>query len=204
MLQQFYDADAAKKYNEMMPDEIPKIEVDLKLLADNVPPGDVLDVCCGTGDVLLWLSKNIDPSKYALKGIDISNDMLAVAKSKDSDNVLTLEQGNMQDLGSFQDGSCAAVLCNFSIHHLESPEKVVSETVRVLRSSGGVLYLSFWEGSGPMDNDDRPIQTYYHEQSKIEKILAGSGLTLLNTRSVAEEIYPGFSMNAAYIIAKKV
>lgn len=202
-LQKFYDADAAKKYNEMMPDEIPKIEVDLKILAQGILPGDVLDICCGTGDVLLWLSTKLDLSAYSLKGSDLSKDMLAAAKTKDTNDFLSLQQGNMEDLGAFADGSCSAVLCNFSIHHLENCEKVLSESIRVLRPSGGIFYLSFWEGTGPMEDDERPVQTYYHEQSKIEKLLADAGLILLNTRKVTEEIYPGFSMNAAYAIARK-
>lgn len=206
-LQDFYNADTAKKYNSMMVDEMPKVEPDLELLLQNLDASDgggvILDVCCGTGDMLLWLASKMD-EKYSLRGIDISNDMLNVARSKDANKILALEQGSMEDLSTVKDGSCAAVMCNFSIHHLLDFSKVLSESIRVLRPASGILYLSFWEGKGEMDSDggDQPV-THYHELATVRKLLQDLGFIMINERALKEEIFPGYAMNAAYTISKK-
>ena len=141
--------------------------------------------------MLLWLTRKIDnkPLKCTLRGIDISNDMLTVARSKDTNQILELEQGSMEELHTVQDCSCAADLCNFSIHHLLDLQKVLAKSLRVLRPTAGILYLSFW--------------THYHELATVKKLLQDFGFVMIHERVHQEEIYPGYAMNAAYTISKK-
>jgi len=231
-LQEFYGADAAKTYNEMMADEMPKVECDLELLIkalldekqggdDDEGGGTILDVCCGTGDYLLWLSKqqSEDVRSFTLRGMDLSQDMLQLARDKlsSSSPAIELNQGTMENLqDSIPDESCAAVLCNFSIHHLKDCRKVFQEAYRVLKPNTGLYYLSFWEQGGQDEKieqkqeqpDGATVTTYHHNHLELKKMLGDVGFLVvgrdtLSYREVKEEIYPGFSMNAAYLLVRK-
>ncbi len=93
----------------------------------------VLDLGCGTGNIAWQIKNKIDAD---LVGVDISLDMLTVARSKALD-VVRIDIDN-QKL-PFRDGSFDTVTGAYVIHQIINLNSILSECYRVLRK--GVLVL---------------------------------------------------------------
>lgn len=94
----------------------------------------ILDVGCGTGNVLIKLSGNKDLS---LHGLDISEKMIEIAKKNLGDKA-ELKAGDSEYM-PWEDNSFDVIVCNASFHHYPNPEKVLIEMKRVLKSSGTLI-----------------------------------------------------------------
>ena len=95
---------------------------------------NLLDVGCGTG-FLIELLKNQKDAQYY--GLDLSPEMIKVAKSKFSEGV-NLVEGSADNL-PYPDNTFDIVCCVQSFHHYPYPEKAMEEAYRVLKSDG--LYI---------------------------------------------------------------
>lgn len=112
--------------------------------ADLPVGGEVLDVCCGTGDLAIELADRVGPQGQVV-GCDFSTEMLARAQAK----VLRLGISNVQfDTADalqlpYPDGSFDAVTVGFGLRNLTDHRAGVSEMARVARSRGRVVVLEF-------------------------------------------------------------
>ncbi len=100
-----------------------------------------LDLGCGTGEMMKQILQT-DNCKE-LYGIDLSEEMLAVAKSKLPDQVKLL-LGDSESL-PFPDNFFDVVYCNDSFHHYPAPRNVLSEVQRVLKPGGTFLMGDCWQ-----------------------------------------------------------
>lgn len=76
-----------------------------ELLKDyNINSGIIVDLACGTGTITAMLASD----GYDITGIDISSEMLAVARNKCSKDVLLLQQ-DIRELDLY--GTAAAMVC---------------------------------------------------------------------------------------------
>ena len=101
----------------------------------HIPFQSALDLGCGTGEMLKLILQK-DPHKE-LCGIDLSEEMLAVAKSKLPEQVKLL-LGDSEVL-PFPDNAFDVVYCNDSFHHYPAPQNVLREVNRVLKPGGTFL-----------------------------------------------------------------
>jgi SAM-dependent methyltransferase len=102
----------------------------------------VLDLCCGTGVVTAAAAaRDTRPV-----GLDFSAAMLAEARRAHPQ--LQFDQADAEAL-PYADKSFAAVVSNFGVHHLPSPQKALAEASRVL-SPGGRAALTTW--AAPAEN----------------------------------------------------
>ena len=113
----------------------------------------VLDLGCGTGNISRQIKNNIIAD---LVGVDVSLDMLKVARSK-SLEVARADIDNQQL--PFRDGSFDAVVGAYVIHHIKNLNLLLSECYRVLRNGVLVLLTSSHkqiEGQHPIIKDFFP------------------------------------------------
>ncbi len=105
----------------------------------------VLDVCVGTAASSILVASH-NPQNHIL-GIDISTEMLAVARRKIAQKKLTnLEVQIMSATAmQFADNSFDVVMVSFALHEFEKElrEKVFQEVARVLKPGGTFCLIDF-------------------------------------------------------------
>jgi methionine biosynthesis protein MetW len=101
---------------------------ELELIAEMVPRGSrVLDLGCGSGELLAWLQQERGCSGY---GIEIADDHVRACVQRGVNVVqLNLEEG----LALFEDRSFDVVLQLQTLQHLRNTEHMLRETARVGR-----------------------------------------------------------------------
>jgi len=113
-------------------------------------PLRILDVCVGTASSALLVASRND--KNQVIGIDISADMLAVARKKiAARNLPNLDVRSMSaDKMSFESGSFDVVMVSFALHELEDElrDHVFEEISRVLKANGLFCVLDFARQDG--------------------------------------------------------
>ncbi|MBN1801577.1 MAG: class I SAM-dependent methyltransferase [Candidatus Lokiarchaeota archaeon] len=104
-------------------------------LKDN---SNVLEIGPGPSWISILLVKS-NPS-FKLVGLEISNDMIKLAKKNISDenveNNISFILGNAKDMSIFEDKSFDAIISHDSLHHWEEPIQVFNEIARVLKDDG--------------------------------------------------------------------
>lgn len=110
----------------------------------SIQPQSVLDVATGTGDVAILTYKILHPKK--ITGIDISNGMLEIGRSKVEklglENEIELLNGDSESI-SFPDASFDAITVAFGVRNFENLEKGLKEMLRVLKPGGKLVVLEF-------------------------------------------------------------
>jgi ubiquinone/menaquinone biosynthesis C-methylase UbiE len=103
----------------------------------NNPKGKVVDIGCGPGYLINAIAKAL-PCLHII-GVDISEEMLKVARSKSSSLDLNkrveYRQGDIQEL-PFNDNTIDFVISTFSLHHWSDPSEALQEIYRVLEHKG--------------------------------------------------------------------
>lgn len=118
----------------------------------------ILDVCCGTGDLTVMLSKKDDLNE--ITGLDFSQNMLSVAKDRVDENELKnvkLIQGNAMDL-PFENDCFDCAVISFGLRNVADYSKVISEMARVVKKGGWVYCL---EASYPDSKYIKPFFRLY-------------------------------------------
>ena len=95
--------------------------------------GDVLDVACGTGDMVVELQKH----GCTVTGIDLSEEMLSIAKTKAPATYMISDAEQLP----FPDDTFDAVTCAFGVRNFVHLEQGLSEMLRVLKPGGRMVIL---------------------------------------------------------------
>lgn len=107
--------------------------------------GHAVDICCGTGDLVLLLARRVGPRGQVL-GVDISEEMLRVARRRAAaaglDAVCRFAQGDAEAL-SVADMAFDVATVSFGIRNLVHPGVALQEMRRVLRPGGRLAVLEF-------------------------------------------------------------
>lgn len=117
-----------------------------------------LDVACGTGDMAIELLKR----GCSVTGIDLSEEMLAIARRKTAEANFQLSNFNFQLANAealpFDDATFDAVTSAFGIRNFVHLDKGLAEMARVLKSGGRMVIL---EMSTPDSALVRPFYNLY-------------------------------------------
>lgn len=129
-----------------------------------VQEGKLLDIACGTGDVLQTaLRQRKDYVDFT--GVDISKAMLALADKKLTKSFLfekkslTLKQMSAESL-SFADNSFDALTISFGLRNVENKEKALSEFLRILKPGASLFVLEFFNSSSGFMS--KVFRFYFH------------------------------------------
>lgn len=105
--------------------------------------GNVLDVACGTGDMVVSLAER----GCMVTGVDISEEMLAIAKRKlKSGKWIVADAEHLP----FEDEAFDAVTCAFGVRNFVHLEQGLSEMLRVLKPGGAMVILELATPDSPL------------------------------------------------------
>lgn len=117
-----------------------------------------LDVACGTGDMAVSLAKR----GCTVTGVDLSEEMLAIAKQKTATTNFHFSFFNFQLANAealpFEDGTFDAVTCAFGVRNFVHLEKGLNEMLRVLKPGGMMVILELATPDNPVV---RPFYNLY-------------------------------------------
>lgn len=164
-----------------------------KALAVLQPDGDdrVLDVACGAGGLIA----NLAPRVERVVGVDLSDGMLDIARSRLAglDNV-ELRLGRSDAL-PFDDGSFTALICTTAFHHFPDPQRSIDEMARVLAPGGRLVIGDLCRDSPPAKALD-PLFKRFEEghvglqrKRDFEAMLARAGMHVTSSRYAWGLIY---------------
>lgn len=105
--------------------------------AAQLEPGQqVLDVSCGTGTLVEMLAERAGPEGRVV-GVDLSDEMLAVARRKHQAANIEFVQANAEDL-PFEEGIFDRVTISLAIHEMnrEGRRNALNEMYRVIKPGG--------------------------------------------------------------------
>ncbi|MDX2239221.1 MAG: methyltransferase domain-containing protein [Leptolyngbyaceae cyanobacterium bins.302] len=140
VVQQQYDH-LAKIYDQRWRNYVTNTLNFLKQWAQIHPQETVLDVACGTGEFERLLLQ--DHPNQKVVGIDISTEMLAIAKRKlQPYSSVSFRQSGVTAIPSANE-SFDVVICANSFHYFDAPLDALVEMKRVLKPGGRLIILDW-------------------------------------------------------------
>lgn len=108
-------------------------------------PDMVMDMATGTGDLAIAMARRIKDVR--ILGIDLSEEMLAVARQKiESEGVsdrIEVKKGDAENLTFVDSETMDAATVAFGVRNFENLEKGLAEIYRTLRTGGKLIVLEF-------------------------------------------------------------
>jgi SAM-dependent methyltransferase len=170
-------------------------DVDLRFMEEHCPrPGRLLDLGCGTGRLLVPFAQR----GYGVLGVDLSEEMLAVARTKISPAV-SLLRANIAELTGLRDQGFDYAACLFStlgmVLGTENRRRVVAHAFRLLRPGGCFVlhvhncWFNVWNAPGRA----WLLQNWWRQAERGDRVMpvhqGVAGLTLhLFTRGEARRL----------------
>ena len=150
----------------------------------------ILDVGCGNGNISLFLGNK----GYIVKGIDVSNKAIEIAKSKNIFPHVDFECLPAEELSANGD-KYDVVVCSEVLEHLEKPENLLNTLYNLLKEDGKLI-VTVPNGWGPRELFiTRPVQLIYHRYpgiwnylNKFKKALKYKGETVQSAADNLEHV----------------
>jgi len=111
------------------------------------PNAEVLDLCCGTGDMAFALHRRLNGASTQIIGADFSHAMLVRAEQKSGDRNIRWVEADALNL-PFSSGQFQLVTSAFGFRNLANYDRGLAEIYRVLATGGEVGILDFGEPKG--------------------------------------------------------
>ena len=155
---------------------------------------DLLDVGTGTGRMLELFSNH---AKHGI-GIDLSREMLAVARSqleRKKINHMQVRQGDMYDL-ALKDNSIDLVIFHQVLHFADDPLAAIKETARILKDKGFVIIIDFLPHNFEKLREEFAHRRLGFSNTEVNEWCNATGLNLTK-----KEIMKGSELDIAIWIA---
>lgn len=128
----------------------------------------VLDVACGTGNVLLECASCLEDAVF--DAVDISEGMLAKAKENAAKKNLKNIDFHLQDVTKLDlKKTYHIITCSYALFFLPDAQKVLASLVAMLKPRGAVIFTSFTtQAFKPSDEILLPLLRKYGSHTAIE------------------------------------
>ena len=182
--------DAFNDLNSFFLHRIWKKELVKELLKEVPNPKTVLDLCTGTGDIALRLSKI--SGLESLQYIDFSPEMLQIAKTRFASvnqhiqSIAIPKIGDAMNLKEISANSLDAVSIGFGLRNVTEIETTLKEVLRVLKPGGVFLNLDV----GKVEGFLKPFADFY-----FFKIVPKLGYLLFRRKEYMFEYLPESSLH---------
>jgi len=161
--------DVASKY-----DEIPFFKISARHVVDIIKKYkgeddlEVLDVACGTGNVVLECASCLSSANF--DAMDIAEGMLAKAKENAKEKNLSNIDFYLQDITQMElDKKYDVITCSYALFFLPEAYKVLSTLVNLLKTDGMVIFTSFTDKAFCPSNEILlPLLRKYGSKSAME------------------------------------
>jgi len=148
----------------------------------------ILDAGCGTGALLYLLAQNLR-GESELVGVDLSKEMLDVAKERLQEFPNVTVHRNCLEEFSDPGGSFDQILCVNVLHYLEDPAGVWHELSQHLKAHGKLMVITPWKEPFPLNilcNFFRgffdPAYARLYTFREIRRSLERAGFTILSRK----------------------
>lgn len=154
----------------------------VRKILQNIAPCKVLDAACGTGRYANHLKKN----GFKVVGLDISKDMLHIAKKIDSN--INYVHGDLRKL-PFKNNGFDLVVSGLGLNQIKDIKPVINEFSRVVRVNGKIIISSIHPlfntlGSHAEFYDNRGNKNYIknipHWHGELINLFKDSGLEIIS------------------------
>lgn len=122
---------------------------------------DVLEIACGSGTALGYLSE----VARSVVGGDIDNDLLKIARANNENNFKTSVQFIDAQNIEFPNSCFDTIIFFEAIYYLENAKKFIEECLRILRPNGTIIISTVnceWHGFNPS-----PFSTRYFKAADL-------------------------------------
>lgn len=109
--------------------------------------GTCLDLCCGSGDLAILLSRQVGPSGQVF-GLDFSPAQLAIAQQRPRSAPITWVEGDALAL-PFDDNQFDAITMGYGLRNVVDIATSLKEMVRVLKPGATAAILDFHRPDNP-------------------------------------------------------
>ncbi|MCK5536346.1 MAG: class I SAM-dependent methyltransferase [Bacteroidales bacterium] len=138
---------SAKHYDSLLFLALHRLRKQILKEVKSLKPEKLIDLCCGTGNQLKILHRKGIKNTY---GVDISEDMLAVA-AKGSGANCKLEDATAT---SYQENEFDVAIISFALHEkpFEVAQGIVAEALRLVKEGGKIIIVDY-----VFDNSAKPL-----------------------------------------------
>jgi ubiquinone/menaquinone biosynthesis C-methylase UbiE len=153
----------------------------------------LLDLGCGTGWAVRYAAKYLKEDGH-FYGIDISKRMIEKANELAKNIRNAMFYNTSSENLPFDNNSIDAVICSFSFHHYNNPDKALNEVTRVLKSKGRIHIIDITPDDFFIKLFDKLMNAIQKEHVKqysskdFKEMYAKSNLKYIESRIVT--LYP--------------
>jgi ArsR family transcriptional regulator len=192
--QNYFSANAAE-WNRLRALHVAESDVEAAIMAmlDGRRYDAHLDIGTGTGRILELVS----PKAQRSLGVDLSPEMLAIARSRLAQAGLTKAQVRLADLYELPsaDRSFDLVTIHQVLHYLDDPQRAVAEAARVLRPGGRLLVVDFAPHAHEALREEHQHRRLGFAKAEVEAWLALAGLHGMRTRELPSDSADGLTVS---------
>jgi ubiquinone/menaquinone biosynthesis C-methylase UbiE len=148
------------------------------------PAMDVLDFGCGTG----LLTFALQPFVHSITGVDSSQGMLDVFKTKVKEQNLNNVKANYLDLdkGDVLDGSYHLIISSMTLHHIKNISPLLKQFYSILLPSGQLAIADLDLDDGEFHGNNDGVFHFGFNREELRLIFMDAGFQNIRTLQAAE------------------